>query len=736
MDSSLLLKSVKSVSFFATPILAALMFVGIPAFGESNAPQSFNLSGQLFELGTNNPLHDRDAKVTIQVLDPSKKCVLYSEKQDIDTEESDGGFNLQIGSFIGDLKRESLDSGSAMSKVFQNTGSIAAQSATGQTCPSNIYRPVAGDARFIRIIVSSHGRTDALSPDVYMGAAPNALVCENIAGIDKNLILLANSANGYALTQANLEKMFTGAAYSNLQSVMNGNFAQTSASGLALPSLASQPVTPATGSVWYDSTSKQIKYYNGSVQTLGAPPAPASSGVTAGSYGDATHVASFTVNSLGQLSAASNVTINAIPKELNSGAFFVGNAANVASAVAASGDVTMSNLGVFSVNGLKGVGYNISGLTAGQFLKYNGTNWQNVGIGIPDVSGLSTQLSGLSSQISSVSTQVSANAGTVLTKDLSAGSIFVGNGFGVASAVSASGDISVDSAGVFSVNGLKGAAFDITDLSDGQILKYSGTKWKNVGIGITDVSGLSPQLASLSSQIANVAGTVSNALPKALAPAAIWVGNAAGTATAVTASGDISVDNAGAFSVTGLKGVSYAISSLGAGQFLKYNGTNWQNVGIGITDVGGLSSQLSNISGQLANSINASQMPPNCAANQTLTFMSPVASWSCTNIALNLSTVSVSGTLPVVSGGTGSNDGSISGSGALNFSAGGTNQNIALSPSGTGSIALNGSVQVTSSRSPALSVGGVIQTQGGMQFADGTIQTTAPVDGSSGFSRL
>lgn len=45
-----------------------------------------------------------------------------------------------------------------------------------------------------------------------------------------------------------------------------------------------------------------------------------------------------------------------------------------------------------------------------------------------------------------------------------------------------------------------------------------------------------------------------------------------------------------------------------------------------------------------------------------------------------------SGVLPIAKGGTGSITGSITGTGALTFTAGGSNQNITLSPSGTGEV--------------------------------------------------
>lgn len=54
----------------------------------------------------------------------------------------------------------------------------------------------------------------------------------------------------------------------------------------------------------------------------------------------------------------------------------------------------------------------------------------------------------------------------------------------------------------------------------------------------------------------------------------------------------------------------------------------------------------------------------------------------------------VTGIVTIANGGTGSNSGSIAGSGALTFAAGGSNQNITLSPSGAGYTILNNNVGI------------------------------------------
>jgi hypothetical protein len=59
-----------------------------------------------------------------------------------------------------------------------------------------------------------------------------------------------------------------------------------------------------------------------------------------------------------------------------------------------------------------------------------------------------------------------------------------------------------------------------------------------------------------------------------------------------------------------------------------------------------------------------------------------------------LSAGNLTGVVQVFQGGTGTATGSIVGSGALSFTAGGTNENVTMAPSGTGAVVLNGKVGI------------------------------------------
>jgi hypothetical protein len=78
----------------------------------------------------------------------------------------------------------------------------------------------------------------------------------------------------------------------------------------------------------------------------------------------------------GYLAAADFTTFNSkLTSALASGSIFVGNAGNVATAVAMSGDVAMTNAGSTTVNAIKGTTISATPTTVGQVLRYDGTNW-------------------------------------------------------------------------------------------------------------------------------------------------------------------------------------------------------------------------------------------------------------------------------------------------------------------------------------------------------------------------
>ncbi|WP_374028910.1 beta strand repeat-containing protein [Bdellovibrio bacteriovorus] len=251
-----------------------------------------------------------------------------------------------------------------------------------------------------------------------------------------------------------------------------------------------------------------------------------------------------------------------------------------------------------------------------------------------------------------------------------------------------------------------GAIVEAAALTNGQVL-----------IGST---GAAPQAATLTAgsgvSITNGAGSITIATT--------------GAAPTGTAGGDLG----GTYpnpSVDKIKGVAVSATPTLAGQILRYDGTNLVPAFVSMQD--------------LRSTVTGAQSATSCTASQTLTYTSVSDNLTCSNIAISntqvsglgslatksvvdLSTAEATGTLAVSKGGTGTTNGSITGTGALAFTAGGSNQNITLSPSGTGATILNGNVGIGTS-SPGVNTR--LNVAGQIVSASGSI-TTGAVDWSTG----
>lgn len=177
--------------------LIAVLLAEATAFALNESPQAFTLDGTLLAADHISPLRDATAKVKVQILNPAKTCVLYEEEQSVNTMATDGRFNIQVGSAVGDSKRKALDSGNTMAQVYQNGAMI-----TGSSCS---YTPVAGDVRYVRLIVTpTASAPETLSPDMVLGSVPTAVIAQSLQGVEKAGFIQVNPSA--LLTQAKLEQ--------------------------------------------------------------------------------------------------------------------------------------------------------------------------------------------------------------------------------------------------------------------------------------------------------------------------------------------------------------------------------------------------------------------------------------------------------------------------------------------------------------------------------------------------
>lgn len=289
-----------------------ILFTGIPVFAANEASQTVTLDGVLYQKGTTTALLDSNALLKVQIINPAGNCLLYEESQTVDTASSKGYFNIQVGSALASTKRTVYDPGLTMAQVFQNVSTVAAGSVPGQTCAGNSYTPTAGDIRYFRVTVtpSATMTADVLSPDIVLDSVPQALVAQSIQGLERGSILTASTASGVSLNQTNLETVFTGSGWTNLQSILSGNFLRTDSSGATLPSYAATPGGVSIGDMWYDSTTNEIKYQsNAGVQTVGASGSVSGNSITSGTISGSTSI--LTSGNLITSGTVSGATLNA-----------------------------------------------------------------------------------------------------------------------------------------------------------------------------------------------------------------------------------------------------------------------------------------------------------------------------------------------------------------------------------------------------------------------------------------
>jgi len=117
-----------------------------------------------------------------------------------------------------------------------------------------------------------------------------------------------------------------------------------------------------------------------------------------------------------------------------------------------------------SVDKIKGKSVSPAAYSAGQVLRYDGTNWVNAVLGFSDLSGKPTTLAGYGITDAQSST-------------LASGKILVGNGSNVATAVSMSGDATIDNTGAVTLGTVpvsKGGT-NVTSFTANKIVGTNGT---------------------------------------------------------------------------------------------------------------------------------------------------------------------------------------------------------------------------------------------------------------------
>ncbi len=568
----------------------------------AEGPGSFSYEGRIYnEFGEPS---SATVRIILRVMDPAGTCVLREEKSDaIDLSTTAGFFSVAVGQgTVG-----GVDPGLTLVQIFANGSSVVGKTEANASCT---YAPTAGAGRKLRVIIEENSTHTALTPDVSIGTAPYAIAADSLQGLPPSAFLQPRSSSSTALTQANLESLFSLTRIPALQALADGTssvYVKKSSDGSAtLPSFssASTPSSPSAGSIWYDSTANKIKYYDGSVSQI-VSTASSSSGITSLTVGSdltAGGTAGGTLTSSGTIDLASTGVAAGSYSKVT---------VDAKGRVTAGASLAEVDLPTLSTAG-KVSGSAITSGTIGGATVINTTG--------------TVTASSLSSNIASLQTMRVYDASHVKKVTLSAPTT-IATDFNLVlpdNPGTAGYALTTDGSGVLTWTSVGGGG------GSGTVTNVTANTPLSVTTGATTPSiSIAQANASTSGYLSNTDwNTFNNKQGTTLSAGNIWVGNGSNIATGVSPSGDVTMTNSGNFTVTSIRTRSVSSSAPSSGQVLRYSSGQWAP---DYMTIGDLRSSVTTANPFLSGT--------GCNVGEALTWNSITDSMSCNTITVDEASV-------------------------------------------------------------------------------------------------
>jgi hypothetical protein len=267
----------------------------LPSFAFASSNAGITYQGRILD-PNGAVINDNNVQFRVQIRTPdSSNCLMYEEIQNVDMSTGDGSFALTINDGTG--TRVDL-SGYGLDQIFANKGTFTFASAT---CASGTtYSPNVNDGRKLQVYFKLTGAAAwEPIPAQNLNYIPQAIEAQQVGGYKPGDLLRVDK------TPSQIVAALTYTDYTNLAALLAGTSTQylatSSTQGAELPSYASNPGTPSSGSLWYDSTLKQVKYFDGStIKTFG---------VASGAAGTVTSVVTGTGLTGGPITASGTISI-------------------------------------------------------------------------------------------------------------------------------------------------------------------------------------------------------------------------------------------------------------------------------------------------------------------------------------------------------------------------------------------------------------------------------------------